>query len=548
MLQSIRLQHKLFLVSFVLASVLTYWLYQQQEKYFETHPYFYDGATYQTQHIELAQKAEKEGFFSAFVHNILHNPKQPLRPGILLLFPQLLKNTIGYILLLIPMLTWFFNRLACLILLRTKHLPTALLSALIFTSFGVIYDPFLGLGGYWLDFFAGILLSCAIIEFRFFELKQEKKYLIHTGFFLAMCGLSRYEAYLYEFVVLGPVLLSGIISRTAEKIQDKIKLLGLVAMPLIVFSAFHILKHMSFIYDYNTKLNYGLGKDLKDSIWYIRTGLLKLANPGFIFLLLILPIWGFIQNFKNKTPNSVKDIIKGGWMCLSMPLLWSLVMGISGTGANYFMLFVFPVFIVSVLGWWPLPSSPARSMTIGLIALGIFFSLEQVYSYHKSSSLTNLKVQNTLMIQDGFISSNTLVEGANVAPLFTEDTHPLYLRIYSKTGTLPPPVDSLVFSFHTNYYPANYETENPDTLCILITDFLKRKVNYTIALENPQIADTSSQYTEKLPRIMAAKLSESVLSDTAGWKKIHSFPSILFGNLIILQNRNPEIQKTEKWN
>jgi hypothetical protein len=525
-------------VALFLSAVMTFWLYHQENVFLQEHPYFYDGATYQVQHIELAQMAEKDGFLSAFKYNILHNAKEPLRPALLLLYPPLLKDTQGYIFLLLPLLAWFFYRLKQLVFLRTGNTVAAVSSVFVFTSLGVIYDPVLGLGAFWLDFFAGMLLACAIAEFRLFSLNNKTSHLLLTGFFLACCGLARYEAYFYEFVILGPVLLLFFWKSHRGSVKQKIKLLSILALPLLLLSGFHIIKHMAYIYEYNTRLNYGLGKNLRDSIWYIRTGLFQLSNVGFLLMLLIFPCLGLLRAIRMKLPLNRSEIIQAGWMWMAMPLLWTVVLRMSGTGAFYYILFVFPVFIVATLGWLPIPEFKSNKVYFLFIIAGLSISVQQGMAAFRKVHRVSMSERNSLMIQDAVIRSGIFKSGQNpcIAGLYNEETHPLYLRIYSQTSCLPRQTDSLVFSIHSNYYPAFYKTENPDTLTNIIHGYLNRKVNFAIALGKPEVADTSRQYTEKLPRIMAGRLSEALLTDTTHWQRVNTFSTLFFGELVILRN------------
>lgn len=534
-----KLRRFFLLTSCLISAALTLWLYHQQNNYFKLHPYFYDGATYLFEHLRLTEILDKEGFLPAFQYNLLHNAKEPLRPALMLFWPDLMRNTQGFILLIFPLLWWFFFRCQQITFRRSGNVLLSCSSILIFTSFGMVYDTFLGLGAYWHDFFAGILLACALSEFRLFQINKQENHLLLTGLFLAMCGLARYEAYFYAFVVFGPILLSHIVSNYPKNFKLGLRQLSMLALPVILLSSYHITKHLEYIYEYNTKLNYGLGKSLRDSVWYTRTGLFRVSNAGFVLMLFAYPAIAAIQRKNLKKYFLSAESLPALWVCLSMPLLWAIVLRASGSGAYFYLLFAFPLFVIASLGWLPMPVIKNRLIPGLVMAAGLLISLSEGFKHYRKMQEVSTSEKNALLIQDGIVKTGIFNPGEkkSIAVLYNEDIHPLYLRIYSQTSCLPKPVDSLIFSIHSNYYPAFYNTENPDSLSKIIQGCLKRQIHYAVALKHPSTADTLRPITEKLPRLIARNLSAALLADSTNWATVNTLPSALFGELVILRNK-----------
>jgi hypothetical protein len=535
------------LFAFSLASLLSAWLYQQEKEYLSQRPYFYDSATYQYHNIKLEEKAKKEGRFETLKHQFLEDAKQPLRPALMLLIPGWLSNPHGHILILIPILGFFFFRLATQTYALSGSVMLALAAPLFFTALKPVYDPFYGLSAYFLDFFSGIFLALSVMEFRTYTLTEKKSSLFLTGLWIAFTGLSRYEAYVYVFIVLGPFIAWFLLYSKKSEWKTKISQLAYIAAPILILSTYHILHHFRYILDYNEKLNYGLGHGLRDSIWFIRNSFRVFLNPEWILMTLLLAGSGVVMTLKKEGRKALPLIITAVYMFAILPFFWTVVLGTYTPDISYFILFLFPLLPVLVFLYLPLPKISSKPVLFIIPLFAALISAMNANAHYQSLKPVPAKSLAALEIHD-FVANSSLKEVKTpftFACLFREDNHPLLLRFHEKNQVLPSIPDSLVFAIHTNYFPAVYNTSSPDSLKAIISGYMLRNVHFALALEQPEVADTSSQIKEALPKQIAKNLSVYLQTDSLHWKKLDQYHSTLFGYIAVYANRklNPSLHE-----
>ena len=281
------------MIIFFVSLVLTTWLVNSCSKielqYLQNYGYFFDPASYYLHNIDLYRLYEQVGLGNALSYEISHNTRFPGRTvPLLLLAPHQLVTNLGHLWTEVPFIWLFLVMLMAAIYARTRTVCMAVAGTCLFIGVPYLYDPTLGIAGYWLDFTSACALGCGALSLIFYRETKNIGWMIAFGALAAVAALCRFSSafYVLSFASLAvPVVLIDKDFKHTNWNRATIGLFAalLAALPGLIFLFTFLEQNRSYYSTYG----YAFGAPIMQSIVWTGPALVRLIGMPILCVLLL---------------------------------------------------------------------------------------------------------------------------------------------------------------------------------------------------------------------------------------------------------------------
>jgi hypothetical protein len=321
------------IIAALATSYVTYTVARVEDKYLEGHRVFMDPLHYQLHLFHLWEQSKTKSRLDL----VLEELSVPAEDGnitqiafrsipIILLNPDWLKSPHAHLITSGFGLFLFLWLLAYAVYRRTARFLYALASVALICSIPGIYDPFGGMGAFWLDLTAGYLGGAAMLCLICSESGEKLVWL--AGFaVLAVCSLlSRFVSGPYLFVQAAPVLCFYFWQRWKRRGSFR---RGVLA-PVLVIGGTQVLLVSWYLWKltpsqsaYYILYSYG-GKDIAGSAHQVLDTTLRFFGPVFLFFCVAVFVIHMAIGFR----SAWRTLGESLWVSLSVGLFLTLSCGI----------------------------------------------------------------------------------------------------------------------------------------------------------------------------------------------------------------------------
>jgi hypothetical protein len=509
-----------------------------QSVYYRSHSYFFDPVGHLLHNACLYRRVLDEGRLAVAWDEWLTYPKAPLRTAPLaLLAPGLLASSGGHLATALPALFCWLALLGWTVYRRMHSLAYAVGCMSLFCAIPGLYDPFKGLGAYWLDLAAALLGGGAALALLNSRQARSKRWIALFGVLAAAACLSRYVAGVFVFVACAPLLALYLWHRMRENGYKYILVrLMLLLMIITVLAGYFIVAHFTENMIYYSKMGYAANQgpyvatlDFARNLgafvgWPMLGGLcllgvLMLAGCGsgrgtcvsvlpiltfllapFCFLALILQVAGHVQASLYCLPFLFLLLTSPVEQTQHTRIFWRLAI----------VLLIVSLFVAPLSAWrqysragTPLPYEQAQKSLYVCLA-------------------EHLAAQKRDVIWNCFFDEYSWIPA---------------MEAFYRSGVLALPAGGDFFSVHQAYWNTYYPGLTPEEVSRQVYERTKRLVDVAVVFESEDAV--AGRFNNASSTTVARDVSQWVREDDR-WRPIFVIESAIYGRLSGYLNSAPK--------
>lgn len=537
------------MIIFFVTALFTAWLVfacrHIELTYLRNYGYFFDPASYYQHNIDLYRLYQQSGLGSALSYEIQHNSRFPFRTIPYLLFaPQQLVTNFGHMWSEMPFVWLFLYMYAGTLYQRTKSLCFALAASSIFLGVPYLYDPTLGIAGFWLDFTSACALGCAALSLVAYHRSRNIGWMLAFGALASVAALSRFSSSFYVLAYASLAMPCALLSidrcdyknpqpvpqpvldeiRRQPKINWQDATFGLLAALLTALPGLAFL--FAFLQEnrsYYSTYGYAFGAPIMQSIAWTVPALVRLLGLPILATLLFFSGINLILLLCKRMSNR-PVLFLSLWLPISIFLFVCFV--VKAVDGWHCLVYFIPALMVSAFVplarlrpnhiWW-------RALVPALAILSIATTICSYKTFHHLAK--NPPPHLALRKQADAAMARFILQ--TQAPSFLQfDTESLMpqLEVFLNQGffTRWP---STMFSIHETYMKNYYPGKEPTAMSQAVYNQLKREVALVAVFDHPGDAEQPGVFNNPYSSTVARRISEMVASDTAIWHRVGSTDS-----------------------
>lgn len=498
--------------------------------YLRHYGYFFDPASYYQHNIDLYRLYQQSGLGAALSYEVQHNARFPFRTvPYLLLAPKQLVTNFGHMWSEMPFIWLFLYMFAGTLYQRTKSLCFSLAATSIFLGVPYLYDPTLGIAGFWLDFTSACALGCAALSLVAYHRSRNPGWMLSFGALASVAALSRFSSSFYVLAYSSLAVPCALLcidrfdydnpQKLRSPIPWKHAAFGLLAallaaLPGLVFLFAFLQENRSYYSTYG----YAFGAPIMQSIVWTGPALVRLMGIPILATLFFFSTINLLRLLSRRASNW-HVLFLSLWLPISTFLFVCFV--VKAVDGWHCLVYFIPALMISAfvpLGrlrpnhiWWRVL---APLLTILCVATTIC-------SYKTFNHLAkNPPVHLALRKQaDAAMARFILQTKAQSFLQFDTESLMPQLEVFLNNGffTRWP---STMFSIHESYMKNYYPGKEPPAMAQAVYDQLKKEVALVAVFDNPADADKPGVFNNAYSSTVARRVSHLVASDKAIWQRI----------------------------
>jgi hypothetical protein len=339
-------------VAALAASYVTYTVARIEDKYLEGHRVFMDPLHYQLHLFHLWELSKTKSRFDL----VLEELSVPAEDGnitqiafrtipIILLNPDWLKSPHAQLVTSGFALFVFLWLLAYTVYRRTNRLLYALATLALACSIPGIYDPFAGMGAFWLDLCAGFLGAAAMLCLICSESGEKLVWLAGFAFFAACTFMSRFVSGPYLFIQAAPIFCFYFWRRWRRRSSFRRGVLPpilLIGGILFLLVGWYVWKLTPAEAAYNILYSYGY-KDIFGSAYQVLDTAQRFFGLNFLLFCIVVFVVHLVVGFR----SAWRTLAESFWAALSVGLFLTVtcVIGESTRPMQYSV----PIILIALL-------------------------------------------------------------------------------------------------------------------------------------------------------------------------------------------------------
>jgi hypothetical protein len=518
------------IIIFFVSILLTAWLVLScariELQYLKHYGYFFDPASYYLHNIDLYRLYQQSGLQAALTYELTHNARFPARTvPYLLIAPQKLVTNLGHMWSEVPFIWLFLWMLASTILKRTHSPMFAIASISLFCGVPYLYDPTLGIAGYWLDFTSACALGSGALCLVNYCQSRNPWWMAAFGALASAAALSRFSSAIYvlSYASLAvPVALFAQI-RNSSHCSWKSVLTGLAAALLTaapgLFFLFGFLEHNR---TYYSTYGYAFGAPVLQSILWTGPALVRLMGMPILLVLLAFSTTHIILLLAGRSEN-LRVSLAASWFPISVfAFVCFIVKAVDGW---HCLVYFIPALLVSSFVPFGLLRPHHIWWRVTAIAFAVLAATTTIVSYSTFEHLSvNPPPHLALRKQADSAMARQIL--STQAPSFMQfDTESMMpqLEVFLNHGFFSK-WPSMMFSIHEaymkNYYPGKTPTEAAGSAFA----HLKEEVALVAIFADPKDALKNGAFDNSYSATVAHQVSQMVQSDS-GWSQLRHIES-----------------------
>ncbi len=537
----------IFLISLLWTAVAGFATIKIYAAHLENAPFFFDPVGYLFHNAVLYLRVLHDNPLGVAWQEWIQNAKYPLRTvPVLLLNPELLAHPLGHLATGLPCLFLFLFVLGKVLYQRTHQLLYALGGISIFASLPGLYDLETGLGVYWLDLPAALLIGAATLCLIGWWNSGKAGWLISFSVLTSFSLLSRYTGASYLAVLCGPVLVFALVDRWKRSrnwSQAVFAPLVTIAVILLGLAGNFVFSHLKENAHYYSTFGYSLGSpDWRSSV--------ELSVPPIFFfmsrsLALLFMLCAAVQIFffLRDKDKKIQYLVISVWLMAAVSLFQIFILRMNDNKVQ-FVYGVMPCFF-ALLSPVVFSLSAPQNQGQWLRGLGIVLLLASVLSgwrsfthnYHHAVTPSAQRLERKNM--DKALASFLVKEGKEVVwcAFFDEYAWIPSMEAFYETKQLPLPAGTEFFTIHQKYWEAFYPGLGPEEVAKTVWDKLQTRMDVVVVFEDVSRIDNQfdNDYSRKAAKFVAEKIPQD-----PSWEKIFTLNTLNYGTLNGYRRRTSE--------
>lgn len=502
--------------------------------YLEHYGYFFDPASYYLHNIDLYRLYQQAGLKDAVSYEITHNPRFPLRTiPYLLIAPHQLVTTLGHLWTEVPFIWLFLLMLMCTVYQRTRTSCFAITSSAVFLGAPYLYDPTLGIAGFWLDFTSSCALGCTSLCLVKYIASRNAGWMFAFGTLASAAALSRFSSAFYVLAYASLAVPVALLHIDWRRTKWQSSLAGpicalLAAAPGLVF-LFAFLEQNR---NYYSTYGYAFGAPIMQSILWTGPALVRLMGLPILMTLGALTTLHLLMLLMKRVDDWRISFI-ALWLPISIFLFVCVV--VKAVDGWHCLVYFIPASLVSAFVpfcnmrthhiWWRL-----LAVALGILAVSttvVSYKTFRRVSLHPPAHLALRRHADSTMLQ--YILSTR-------APSFIQfDTESLMpqLEAYLEHGFFSK-WPSTMFSIHEAYMKNYFPNKSPEQAARAAFNQMEKEVALVAVFAKPDDALKPGVFDNPYSSTVARMVSEMVQKDS-GWKHL-GYADSPQGRLILCWN------------
>jgi len=513
-------------------------VYQIQTAWMETHSQIPDPATYTLSAIRVAEEVAREGRWVVAWQQVVHNPLNPLRLiPLVLLAPRALIHPLGHLCTTVPMLYVFIALLGATAFRRSGSAVYACCCMMTGCAVPGLYNGTWGLGPFWLDLPAGLLIAAAGLALLNSDGLRRLSWCALAALLISWAALSRYVAGVYGFFVCGPVIAAYFIGRlrSGESWKECSVPILLMGGMIAAFAGWFVVGHYSAV---STQYAiYGFGnKGMLGSFQFTISSLEKFLSPQFAALLVVPAVLNLVLAIR--AGGNIGSLAIQWWFPAAVVafLTISCEVGEAAHGTFYAV----PLLVLAAL--LPAPSvypSPwaLRLLGPGVAVISLYLSFGVAHSTYERG-IHPAPVAKAIKESELKLGRAIADQGARLVwvPYFDECDTIVTVETFAKFGVLlgRAPHESR-FTVHESYWKGYHPDRSVAQVASEVFENATGDIDIAIVPQDPAraLALADNDYSREVIRQMTDKVPAD-----PNWKRIFEVESPRFGLLAGYRNQN----------
>lgn len=529
-------------LSIAFSTFILYFSFQSHLSYQSERSYFYDVASYLSNNLFTYEKYSQDGFFSVLKNLLLNTWNGGFRYIIPFAFyPESLKSYNSYLYSTFISLFVFFSIFIYLSRKNGISLFKLLSICFCFLTLPVLYDPFYGLGAFWLDFTAGFSIAASyLLMFNIIQNSNNKFFFIAFILVFIVAAYSRFYTFIYFFFAFFPIIIFEFFylrKYDKERMLILFRKLVIILILLITLLLPLLISGYTGFLNY-TKLMYNLNNNLSAVLWF---AFKQIVIHAFSYKLLIFCISFYLFSVYTTIVNHKENLrleIYKLWIALSGFIFLIFIVKAKNTQHAYY-LFLPVLFAFLIL---PLAKSNQLKLNKVFVFLLVPFMIYSAFQwkkyvydgYIKNSIVTKdekLQKQCDKQIASTLSELNTQKKKINFNCFFYEYKEIIMLELFYNHGVICEKDKNLYFSIWETYFKASYPKIQIEDIPSYISNNMINNLDVVIISNDPEkinklFNNTTSYNTCKM-------VTEKVKSNVNKWKFIKNVLSPKYGELAI---------------
>ena len=523
-----------------------------EQSYLQNHSYFYDSVSYQFYNARLYTRIPDEGRLALAAREWLHNPKHPLRTIVPLLFApgSLARPIAAHLATALPMLFAFLLLLGLTVYRRVHHLLYALGCMALFCAIPFLYDPVFGLGAFWLDLPASLLVGAATMCLLNSGGARDRKWLAAFAVFAALAMLSRYVAAVYTFVICAPILTYYLARVWRSERRWRSVLLPLVSIAVIIgaIAGRSIVAH----YDYNIGFYsiyvYNIGFGIAESARFVLGSLWSSISSAGLVILAVIACINLVLLRRAGGRDFAASLLISMWLAIAVVLL--LIFGIRDVGADHVTLYAVPLIFLAAVSPAPFVFNSEESLSASrsvltplaftMIALAVVASgWSAMRNYERAAHPSpEARAQKAFDIA---LARSLAHEGGSLTWIgyFQEYAWIPTMEAFYNHEAFPLPAGGGFFEDHEALWRGHYPGLSPLEVSEQVYSATNRWVDVAVVLDDPTRIENNGYTDNDISRTVARRMSERIRADEK-WRRVFAVESPRYGTLVGYRNSHSQ--------
>ena len=528
-------------VSLFLTATVGWITIKTQLLFLKNFPHFFDPVNYLYHNAVLSLRLAEENRFSLALSEWLANGRHPLRTVPLILFsPRLLTHPLGHLATSLPVFSIFLALLGLTIYSRTKNMIYAIGSISIFCALPGIYDLRYGLGAYWLDVTAALLMGSAVLCIINASEAKSIKWLLGFSIFASLTVLSRYSAAGYLAFTCLPIFIYCLLIRWQnEKNFFKGVLLPLGGMSLIiaVLAGYYLIAHLKENIRYYSFFGYGLRNgDIALAVKFMIPLVYSFFSRPLIILLTAAAIIHFV-GFYRRGAKGREGLLVSLWLACAVILFQIAVLRVHSNKIQ-FIYAIIPLFVSLISPTVIRQTAFSRRCLTWLgvlfMAASVLFGGRTVFRRYQQANFPSYEYQEQKKL-DIALAEALAQERRGIVwnAYFDEYSEIPSMESFYRFKKLPLPAGPQFFTIHRVYWERFYPGLTPEQVSRRVYENTQKWVHVAVVFEDPSSAE--KQFDNGYSREVAKYVAETIARDP-NWKKIFTLQSSRYGPLTAYRN------------
>lgn len=528
----------ILLLAAMLAGLVGFTVFTIQSAWLETHSQVPDPASYSLRAAMLYERIATEGRLAVAWHQLVRNSLNPMRVVPLVLFaPQALAHPLGQLCTVIPMLFAFVSLFGLTVYRRCGSFGYACACMIAGCAVPGFYNGTWGLGPFWLDLPAGLLIAAAALALLNSNELRDLRWVSLFAVLISWAALSRYVAGVYAFCVCAPVLACYLWSRfrSGESWKTSLLPIGIIGAIVIGLAGYFVIGHYSAVSSLYAAYGFG-NKGMWGSFLFTVTSVQTFMTTPYLVMLAVAAVLQIAMGVRSW--NEVRLLAIQWWLPVAVVAFLSISCEVGE--AKHGTLYAAPLLVIAALVppgrpiRWESAVPPVAS--IGIAACSIYLSFGVAHSTYmrgiRPAAAAKAQRDAELAVGKAIIDQG---RGLAWMPYYDENDEIVTLEAFHKYHVMIVRGSHRTrFSIHESYLTTDHPKQTPEEMAPAIYDFATADLDVAVVPANPAsaLAAANNPYSRELIQYFAAKLPAD-----SDWQRAFEVSDPRFGMLVGYRNR-----------